>query len=52
MNRLVLSLLISAAAIAPALAGQVPAVPAVGSPISIAAAIGGVALVVRLIRRT
>jgi len=50
MTRLALSLLISVAAVGPALAGVAP-VPALGSPLPVAAAIGGVALVVRLLRR-
>ncbi len=50
MNRLALSLVISVVAVAPALAGAEP-VPAIGSPLPIAAAIGGVVLVARLLRR-
>jgi hypothetical protein len=50
MNRVLLALLMSVVAVAPALAGG-PVVPAVGSPLPVAAAIGGVALVVRLLRR-
>lgn len=51
MNRLMLSLLMSVATVAPALAGTTP-VPALGSPLPVAAAIGGVALVVRMLRRS
>ena len=50
MRSFALSLLVSIAAVAPALAGA-PTVPAIGSPLPVAAAIGGVALVVRLLRR-
>jgi hypothetical protein len=50
MRSFALSLLVSIAAVAPALAGG-PVVPAIGSPLPVAAAIGGLALVVRLLRR-
>jgi hypothetical protein len=50
MRSFALSLLVSVTAVAPALAGTIT-VPAVGSPLPVAAAIGGVALVVRLLRR-
>lgn len=50
MRSFALSLLVSISVVAPALAGA-PTVPAIGSPLPVAAAIGGVALIVRLLRR-
>ena len=52
MRSLALSMLVSIAAVAPALAGTLVTVPAIGSPLPVAAAIGGVALVVRFLRRS